>query len=466
MTGDHLVFVSVAAVLIISAINTIVLKRQHGWREGEVFWFFGLIALSTSYVGFGTSIWFGRPALSIANLGLILAYLAMSLQLRYWRSGKTDVSVWLVVVVIFYTVLLETFRQYFHYTVRLYLIHSVMTVITAYLFWSVIQYYRTNQSKQLILLASTFAVEFLCASSRLVLGLIRPETTNAQVTLYEEPVEMIVIRWVWLLANAMSYLTVMSFELEKTLNKNETLKVLVQEKNLLLNALSRINRSNNSAAIGRSLSHELRQPLTTLLLASKNLQRQVQSNDLSDLSAQVDFLCLESERSADLINQLETLFTRPKFSNSSAELETSLAYAIKTLRPRLTAENISLKMEGVTGLVVAGESIQLETIFINLIFNSINALRHTKPPRRVDIRVSTTDKNCVIEISDNGPGVQPSMQPNLWQLYATSDKQGTGIGLWLSQQIAQSNGGIIEAGNNESAGAWFRVSLPIKAYEA
>lgn len=359
--------------------------------------------------------------------------------------------------------LLETFREYLHYTVRLYLIHSVMTVITAYLFWSVIQYYRTNQSKQLILLASTFAVEFLCASSRLVLALIRPEATNAQVTLYEEPVEMIVIRWVWVLANAMSYLTVMSFELEKTLNKNETLKVLVQEKNLLLNALSRINRSNNSAAIGRSLSHELRQPLTTLLLASKNLQRQVQSNDLSDLSAQVDFLCLESERSANLINQLETLFTSPRSSGSSTNLATSLAYAIKTLRPRLTVENISLTFKGDTDSIVAGESSQLETIFINIISNSINALHHINPPRNIDIRVSTTDKNCVIVISDNGPGIQPSMLPNLWQLYATSDKQGTGIGLWLSQQIAQSNGGIIEAGNNESAGAWFRVSLPIKA---
>ncbi len=98
----------------------------------------------------------------------------------------------------------------------------------------------------------------------------------------------------------------------------------------------------------------------------------------------------------------------------------------------------------------------------HLISNSINALRHTNPPRRIDIRVSTTDKNCVIEISDNGRGVQPSMLPNLWQLYATSDKQGTGIGLWLSQQIAQSNGGNIEAGNNERAGAWFRVTLPIE----
>jgi C4-dicarboxylate-specific signal transduction histidine kinase len=286
------------------------------------------------------------------------------------------------------------------------------------------------------------------------------------MTLYEEPIGMVLIRWLWLLANAMSFLTVMSIELEKTMNKNETLKVLVQEKNLLLKALSRINRSNNSAAIGRSLSHELRQPLTTLLLATKNLQRQVQSNDLSDLSAQVDFLCLESERSANLINQLETLFTSPKTSTSSVKLETSLAYAIKTLRPRLTAENVSLTLKGDTDSVVAGESSQLETIFINLISNSINSLHQINPPRNIDIRVSTTDKNCVIEINDNGLGIAQSMLPNLWQLYATSDKQGTGIGLWLSQQIAQSNGGIIEGGNNESAGAWFRVSLPIKTEEA
>jgi signal transduction histidine kinase len=466
MTGDNLVFVSVAAVLIIGAINTAVLKNQHGWREGEAFWFFGLIALSVSYVGFGTSVWLGRPALTIANLGLVLAYVAMSLQLRYWRSGKKNISLWLVLMVLFYTILLETFRHYFHYTVRLYLIHSTMTVITGYLFWSAIQFYRTTQSKQLFILASTFAVEFLCASSRLMITLTHPETTDADMTLYEEPIGMVLIRWLWLLANAMSFLTVMSIELEKTMNKNETLKVLVQEKNLLLKALSRINRSNNSAAIGRSLSHELRQPLTTLLLATKNLQRQVQSNDLSDLSAQVDFLCLESERSANLINQLETLFTSPKTSTSSVKLETSLAYAIKTLQPRLTAENVSLTLKGDTDSVVAGESSQLETIFINLISNSINSLHQINPPRNIDIRVSTTDKNCVIEINDNGLGIAQSMLPNLWQLYATSDKQGTGIGLWLSQQIAQSNGGNIEAGNNESAGAWFRVSLPIKTEEA
>lgn len=96
MSGDHLVFIAVAAVLIISVVNTTVLKREHGWRRGETFWFVGLIALSVSYLGFGASAWFGRPALTIGNAGLLIAYLAMSLQLRYWQTARSNIPVWLV----------------------------------------------------------------------------------------------------------------------------------------------------------------------------------------------------------------------------------------------------------------------------------------------------------------------------------------------------------------------------------
>jgi len=68
MSGDHLVFISVASVLIISAINSMVLNRKHGWNEGEAFWFWGLLALCLSYLGFGVSAWLGRPALVVADL--------------------------------------------------------------------------------------------------------------------------------------------------------------------------------------------------------------------------------------------------------------------------------------------------------------------------------------------------------------------------------------------------------------
>jgi len=274
---------------------------------------------------------------------------------------------------------------------------------------------------------------------------------------------MVVLRWVWLLANAMSYLTVMTYELEKTLNKNETLQVLLQEKSLLLNALSGINRSENSAAIGRSLSHELRQPLTTLLLASKNLQLQLQSNDLTNLSEQVDFLHHESERSAHLINQLEALFCSPNSPTSAVVLAVPLNQAIQILRPRLSAENIGLKITGDLSLTVACESSHLETIFINLISNSITALSRNSPPRNIDIDVTTKDLVCMVEVRDNGPGIDPSVMPNIWELYVTGKDGGSGIGLWLSQQIAQTHGGKIEADSHGGVGALFRLSLPIKS---
>lgn len=462
MTGDHLVFISVAAVLIVSAINTIVLNQQHGWRQGEAFWFWGLVALSISYTGFGVSIWVGKPALIVANIGLLLAYLAMSLQLRYWQTGKNNIPLWLIVGVIFYIVLLETLRAYQTYTYRLHLIQSVMTVITAYLLWSAIKYSRTKRSNQLILLACTFAIEFLCVLTRVIYTLLQPEVTNEQMTLYEEPLELIVIRWIWLIANAMSYITVMTYELEKTINKNETLRVLLKEKKLLLNALSKLNRSNKSAAVDRTLSHELRQPLTTLLLASNHLQAQIKSNDINHIAEQVDFLCHETERSIALINQLEDVFLNKKPSHSSVKLATPINESIRVLKPRLTSEKINLKLRGSLSPVVIGESEQLQTIFINLISNSINALSHQNLSRLITIDVSTNQHTCIIQMSDNGIGIDTSVLPNLWQPYVTDSDKGNGIGLWLTQQILHSLGGTVEAGNNPNAGAWFRVKLPIK----
>lgn len=460
MSGDHLVFISVAAVLIVSAVNAAVLNRDHGWREGEAFWFWGLIALSVSYLGFGTSAWFGRPALTVANLGLLVAYLAMSLQLRYWQTGKTKVSFWFVIGAIVYIALLEYLRATEPYTVRLYLIHATMSVITAYLLYSAVSYYRKNGSTQLIVLATTFAVEFVCAFSRLLFTLIQPTPTNQEMTLYEEPMVMVVLRWVWLMANAMSYLTVMTFELEKTLNKNETLRVLLKEKDLLLNALSRHSRSDKSAAVGRTLSHELRQPLTTLLLASKNLQAQLKDNDLTDLNAQVDFLCHECERSANLVNQLDAVFRPKRALNPSTHIADAVNSAVKTLQPRLTADNIDVHLTGDFACSVPTETTQLETVFINLISNSINALSQRTKDREIFIEAAAENLACVITVSDNGPGIDPSVLPNLWQLYVSDENNGSGIGLWLSQQIVQNHSGHIEAGNTPGAGAWFRIVLP------
>lgn len=463
MSGDHLVFVSVACVLIVSAVNTVVLNREHGWREGEAFWFWGLIALSVSYLGFGTSAWLGPIALSIANLGLLIAYLAMSLQLRYWQTGRTNVPILLVAAAILYSVLLEYLRATAPYTIRLHLIHFTMSVITAYLFYSAVSYYRKNGSTQLLVLATTFAIEFTCAFSRLVLTVIQPDPTNQQMTLYEEPVVMVLLRWVWLLANAMSYLTVMTFELEKTLNKNETLRVLLKEKDLLLNALSRHNRSDKSAAVGRTLSHELRQPLTTLLLASKNLQAQLKANDLSDLDVQVDFLCKECERSANLINKLEEVFRPKRTELPSTNIAAAIEQTIKTMQPRLDADNIEVRLVGDFACTVPTDATQLETVFINLISNSINALSHRSRDRQITIESQSQPLACVVTVRDNGPGIDPSVLPNLWQLYVTDESRGSGIGLWLSQQIVQNHSGQIEAGNTPGSGAWFRVVLPRKS---
>ena len=460
MQGDHLLFLAIATVLIISAFNTLVLIRERDWRQGEIYWLWGLVALALSYLGFGSSAWLGRPALVLGNSGLMVAYLAMSLQLRFWQTGKTNGLIWVGLGALLYSLVLEYLRINEPYLVRSLLIHITMSSITAYLVIAAIGYYRKNGSKQLLLLTVTFIVEFLCAFSRLLLNIVQPELINQQMTLYEEPIILVVFRWVWLVANAMSFLTVMTFELEKTLSKNESLGALLKEKGVLLDALSRLDRSDKSAAIGRSLSHELRQPMTTILLASKHLQAQIKDNDYANVAETVDFLCHECERSTNLVNQLDAVFRPKRTLTQATKIGDILKQAIELLKPRLLASQTAVHLSGNLDCVIAGEPTQIETIFINLISNSVNALAHCSEPRHIDIHANHTDLDCVVTVTDNGPGIDPAVLANIWHPYVSNDEAGSGIGLWLSQKIASNHCGKIEAGNHSDAGAWFCVTLP------
>jgi len=126
------------------------------------------------------------------------------------------------------------------------------------------------------------------------------------------------------------------------------------------------------------------------------------------------------------------------------------------------AVNVDVRLQGDFSCTVVTDAAQLETVFINLISNSINALQQRTKNRQITIEAETQRLSCVVTVSDNGRGIDPSVLPNLWQLYVTDDNTGSGIGLWLSQQIVQNQGGRIEAGNTPGSGAWFRVVLPKK----
>jgi two-component system sensor kinase FixL len=109
---------------------------------------------------------------------------------------------------------------------------------------------------------------------------------------------------------------------------------------------------------------------------------------------------------------------------------------------------------------VAGERIQLQQVFLNLIMNAIDAMKQSKVKA---LHVSTVQQDAdtiMICISDTGVGVGDKEKASLFKPFFTTKKEGMGMGLSVTSTIIKSHGGEICTENNQEGGASFFITLP------
>lgn len=461
ISSDQLVFLLVAFILLACFGNSFAVLRRQEIVSGETFWLWGLICLSIAYLAYGLSPWFGRASLVIANVTFLVSYVSLTLQLRYWHTKKSDIPIWVIVACLLYVVVFEVVRDAFPYEVRASMGQLTIVSLAGFLVWSSIHFYKKQGSFQILMLSGTFAIELLCAGIRLVMLWLQPDGTAGTSSILTEPFYMIVVRWIWVVANAMTYLTIMTYVLEKTFDRNEDLRVLLKEKRQLINAISKVTRSHHAGNLASALTHELSQPLSTLLLLSTSLRMQIKDNDFQGIQEQVDMLCTESERSAKIMTQIHKLFKNQNEDLKPISISEVIDSALLVLMPRLSANNIALEKSGNFGCQVNGEAAQLELVFINLISNAISVLSNQEGSRLIKLDCATKNDACVIEVRDNGPGIELSILKNIGHIYLSGREQGTGVGLWLTNMILTNHEGRIEACNHQDGGASFKVTLPL-----
>jgi C4-dicarboxylate-specific signal transduction histidine kinase len=108
---------------------------------------------------------------------------------------------------------------------------------------------------------------------------------------------------------------------------------------------------------------------------------------------------------------------------------------------------------------VSIDQIQIQQVFINLIVNAIEALEGQKVPPLVTLRAAVIDSDMLVQVIDNGPGVDDP--DRIFDAFMTTKETGMGIGLAVSRSIVEAHGGRLWAENNKTGGATFNVSLPL-----
>ena len=105
---------------------------------------------------------------------------------------------------------------------------------------------------------------------------------------------------------------------------------------------------------------------------------------------------------------------------------------------------------------------ELRQVFSNLLQNSIEVLSSSsKKNKLIEIKTYKKDNKLVCSLSDNGPGVSKKIQGRLFELYETSKKSNSGIGLWLSKYIISKHKGRLSLNTAYLDGAEFLIELPV-----
>ncbi len=229
-------------------------------------------------------------------------------------------------------------------------------------------------------------------------------------------------------------------------------------------------RSRKMATLGimtSALAHEIIQPLQIILATAQNCQRDIQRNQVD---TQIIFEDLEQiaktiTRIVHIVNRLYQLSHDSQPLLERVDVNTSIENVIMMFREQFQSRGIKINKHFTTLLpLIKADQVQLEQVFINLISNARDALEG-----RVnnDITISTHKQNGEIQIQfeDNGVGIASAQLPHIFDAFFTTKEKGSGLGLYISQEIIHCYGGIISIESQLNKGSTFLIKFPIATQE-
>jgi len=234
-----------------------------------------------------------------------------------------------------------------------------------------------------------------------------------------------------------------------------------REKDHLLVEQSRLVSLGEMVA---SIAHQWRQPLTSLQFLVDDLRMQADDDSPPDATALREYLDDAQQligHMSQTIDDFRTLY-RASPEPERVTLRTVVDRALSVADGGLKSAGVAVEvLDDSDGATVEGRPNELCHAVLNLLSNAqlILTQREVTQPR-IEIRLSTNDGVCVIEIEDNAGGIEPEIAPRLFQAFATTRPDGTGLGLYMSRRlVVERFGGYLDV-HDGKAGACFRIELP------
>ncbi len=215
-------------------------------------------------------------------------------------------------------------------------------------------------------------------------------------------------------------------------------------------------------------AHELKTPLTALMLLGDRLEDLVKKKDRPLIKR----LRKEILRLKLMVNDLLELSRLVNSSSVQDELtktinmEEIVLSSWNTLKPLADKKKLNLVNTSKTNSLIEGNSEKLYRVVFNLLDN---AIRYSPDSANINTQIHEDDKHLILSIKDEGPGLSKDDLKNMFQRFYRGDPSryknkriGSGLGLSIAQQIVVNHKGAIEASNDTNGGTLMKIKLPLQ----
>ena len=230
--------------------------------------------------------------------------------------------------------------------------------------------------------------------------------------------------------------------------------------------LARVSRLTALGEFATSIAHEVRQPLTAILINAKTCLRWLAGGkpDLTEVQAALWDVVDASRRADEVIRRNRELFRHHAVQKAPLDINWIIREVTLLARTRLQVNHVALATSLAARLpAVSGDRVELQQVLLNLVANAIDAMEAVEPAlRRIEIASSLgTEGMVVVSVSDCGVGLDGVDVQQIFLGSYTTKADGTGVGLSISRSIVEAHGGKLWAAPNPGRGATFYFTIPV-----
>ncbi|MEZ5308749.1 MAG: ATP-binding protein [Pyrinomonadaceae bacterium] len=243
---------------------------------------------------------------------------------------------------------------------------------------------------------------------------------------------------------------------------------------LLIEDLSELAAAQRAAAwkeVARRMAHEIKNPLTPIQLSAERIAKRfrafgsnqpVEERSLEIISEGTDTILREVSSLKSMVDEFSRFARLPEAKKEPADLAEVIRRTVALYDDRVPAANIDVSVRADMPEIMADPE-QLKRVFVNLIDNAIESFDNGSGNIEISAVHDKERDVLVVNVADDGMGVDPALFGRLFQPYFSTKGRGTGLGLAIVQRIIRDHDGKISAGPGKKSGTVISIELPVQS---